>query len=128
MGRARTRVMVRVSPTVPDWPRAEAMKATFSAFTDGPATLACLNRPNQAWPDGEGGVYIADSSNNVIRRVVADGTISLYAGLPPPAGATFAGDGGPVSAARFNNPTGITIDSVTGYMLGWRRRAVCVRV
>lgn len=42
--------------------------------SDGPATLASLNRPNQAWADGAGGVYIADTGNNVIRQVFEDGT------------------------------------------------------
>lgn len=104
----------------------------------GPATLASLNRPNQAWPDGAGGVYIADTGNDVIRLVFMDGTseldlclsielpqqflpsllylVSTVAGQPPPAAAGYSGDGGLAVNARLNSPTGVTVDASTGYV------------
>jgi DNA-binding beta-propeller fold protein YncE len=53
-------------------------------------------------------LYVADSGNHRIRRVdLATGTIRTVAGSTM----GFSGDGGPASAARFNNPRGLTVDS-----------------
>jgi DNA-binding beta-propeller fold protein YncE len=56
----------------------------------------------------EGSVFISDSNNNVIRRVLLDGTIETYAG----AGMLgYSGDDGPRGAALFNRPGGIELDA-----------------
>jgi hypothetical protein len=46
----------------------------------GPATAAALNSPVGLALDLAGGLLIADSANNVIRRVSPDGTIATVAG------------------------------------------------
>ena len=46
----------------------------------GPATMAMLMHPAGVAVDAAGNLYIADSSNNRVREVAADGTISTVAG------------------------------------------------
>ena len=46
----------------------------------GPATSATLNFPEQAEMDVFGNMYIADSGNNVIRKVDTNGIITTVAG------------------------------------------------
>ena len=74
----------------------------------GPATGASLNHPVSLAFDSGGNLLIADSGNNCIRRVdSASGIITTIAGNGV---STFAGDGGPATAASFSNPVGIAVD------------------
>ncbi|MEI6206532.1 MAG: FG-GAP-like repeat-containing protein [Desulfuromonadales bacterium] len=74
----------------------------------GPATSASLFTPIGVTVDKDGNLFIADSSNNRIRKVAAgSGIISTVAGGYP----GFSGDGGPASLATLNYPTGVTLDS-----------------
>ena len=57
--------------------------------------------------DSSGNLYIADSGNNVIRKVTS-GIFSTVAGNSVP---DYVGDGGPATAAELNNPTAIAFDS-----------------
>src|SRR5581483_5665847 len=59
--------------------------------------------------DGAGDLYIADSGNNRIRRVGADGTINTIAGDDA---SGFVGDGGRASHAEFSHPTDVAVDGV----------------
>ena len=76
---------------------------------------AALNSPRGIAVDLAGNVYIADSSNNVIRKVTAaTGIITTIAGINPGGGAAatagFGGDGGPASSAIFNTPEDLQVD------------------
>ncbi len=71
------------------------------------ATNALLYNPGDVAVDNAGNLYIADTSNNVIRKV-ASGNISTYAGTGL---AGSAGDGSVAASARLNNPTGIAVDA-----------------
>ena len=73
----------------------------------GPATSALLYYPNGVAVDSKGSVYIADYSNNVVRKVTA-GTISTIAGIGGRAG--YSGDGGPATAALLYSPTAVAVD------------------
>jgi RHS repeat-associated protein len=53
----------------------------------------------------DGALYIADSSNQVVRRVGPDGIIRTFAGMPGLQGHT--GDGALATAARINRPQGV---------------------
>jgi hypothetical protein len=71
----------------------------------GPAVSAALNAPARVAPLAGGGFLIADTGNNRIRRVDADGTIHTVAGASSTPG--FGGDGGPAGKALLNGPEGV---------------------
>jgi uncharacterized protein (TIGR03437 family) len=74
----------------------------------GAATSAQLFVPQATAVDSNGNLYIADTANNVIRQVNSKGVITTIAGTGA-AGST--GDGGAATAATFNSPQGIAVDS-----------------
>jgi len=57
--------------------------------------------------DSAGNVYVADTGNDVIRKITPEGVVSNLAGTVGHSGS----DNGPGSNARFNHPQGITVDS-----------------
>src|ERR1035438_9102207 len=74
----------------------------------GPATAAQLNFPTGVAADAAGNLFIADTFNNRIRKVSANGIITTVAGT----GARgFGGDGGPATAAQLNYPQGVAVDA-----------------
>ena len=75
----------------------------------GPATSAKLNLPRDVALDANGNVFIADTGNQVIRRVDVAGVITTVAGKP---GVTGNGsDNGKVATQTgLNVPYGIAID------------------
>lgn len=56
-------------------------------------------------PDGD--LYVADRSNQVIRRVTTAGVVTTYAGIP---GSPGYKDDAP-NLAKFNHPSGIAVDT-----------------
>jgi uncharacterized protein (TIGR03437 family) len=76
----------------------------------GSALAANLNGVAQIALDSHGNLYLADSFNNEIRKVVlATGTISTFAGSST-AAYGYSGDGGLATDALLNNPTGVAVD------------------
>ena len=74
----------------------------------GHATSARLNAPLGVAVDTVGNVYIADTYNNVIRKVtVATGIITTVVG----GASVYSGDGGPATNAGLKLPTGVVLDS-----------------
>ena len=74
----------------------------------GPATNAELDYPVFVSLDSAGNLFIADTSNDVIRKVNASsGTISTVAGNGEWG---YRGDGGPAIAAELVQPRGLTFD------------------
>jgi uncharacterized protein (TIGR03437 family) len=67
----------------------------------GPATGAMLNSPEGLAADADGNVYIADTKNNRIRKLLPSGTIISIAGN---GNAAFFGDGGPANSASIHAP------------------------
>jgi len=65
---------------------------------DGPAAAARFNGPRDVVVDSAGAVFVADSENNLIRKI-ENGTVTIYAGT----GMAGAYDG-PVAVASFTKP------------------------
>jgi hypothetical protein len=80
------------------------------------AQHASLSTPTGVAVDAAGDVFIADASNNVIRRVAArTGIITTVAGDFAAGRANdglggFSGDGGPATAEQLNDPQGVAVD------------------
>jgi sugar lactone lactonase YvrE len=72
-----------------------------------PAVDAFLDDPQITHVTTDGVRYIADASNDRIRKVDPNGTITTVAGT----GARgFSGDGGPATAAQLAFPSGVVVD------------------
>jgi sugar lactone lactonase YvrE len=85
------------------------------AGDNGPATAAELASPDGVAVDALGNVYIADTGNNVIRRVSTSGVITTVAGNVAADQANDglrgdSGDGGPATAAQLDAPEGVAVD------------------
>jgi uncharacterized protein (TIGR03437 family) len=74
----------------------------------GPATKAGLNVPVAVAVDASGNLYIADSNNNVVRKVSTNLIMSTVAGNGTPG---FSGDGGNPVFAQLSHPKGVTVDT-----------------
>ena len=76
-------------------------------FADGARDAARFFRPQDIEVDRQGLIYVADSENHCIRTVQpADGTVSTLCGNGKEMGCVD----GPATEARFNCPTGLTLD------------------
>ncbi len=74
----------------------------------GLATAAELNAPSGVAVDSAGNVYIADTNNNVIRKVAAGtGIITTVAGNGTNG---YTGDGGAATSAELAYPYGVAVD------------------
>jgi YD repeat-containing protein len=73
----------------------------------GPATAARLAGPQGVGIAPDGSLYIADDTNNRIRKVDPAGTITTVAGSGGIGG--FSGDGGPATAALMRRPQSVAV-------------------
>jgi hypothetical protein len=76
---------------------------------NGPATAASLSSPTGVAVDSAGNIYIADLSNQRIRKVTAGtGVITTVAGTGT---AAYSGDDGAATASSLYNPNCVAVDS-----------------
>jgi uncharacterized protein (TIGR03437 family) len=80
---------------------------------NGPATSALLGSPSGIALDSSGNLYIADGSNNRVRKV-SGGVITTIAGN----GTGFGGDNGPATSAQLDLPSGVAVDSTGDLYIG----------
>ena len=73
---------------------------------EGPAASAPVGGIAGMVFDPQGNLFISDYSNNVIRRIDAQGIIHAHAGSGQPG---FLD--GPAATAKFNNPHGVAVDA-----------------
>jgi serine/threonine protein kinase len=76
-------------------------------YTDGPVAQAEFRLPNNVAVDGSGNVYVADTANDVIRKITPDGSVSTLAGTAHSHGSAD----GQGNQARFWAPFGIAVDA-----------------
>jgi hypothetical protein len=81
---------------------------------DGPATDAQLNAPFAVAVTADGGFLIADTFNNMVRKVSARGVITRAAGT---GAAGFSGDDGPATDAQLNRPHGVAMMADGGFLI-----------
>jgi sugar lactone lactonase YvrE len=90
----------------------EVSSGTVSTFagtgaqglTNGPAASATFFYPLSCIFDSEGNMYVADTYNNVIRKISVSGTVTTFAG----SGVQGSADG-PAASSSFDFPIGIAI-------------------
>ncbi len=73
---------------------------------NGPAAEATFNMPSGVAVDSSETVYVADSGNNLIRKITAVGEVSTLAG-----NGSQGNENGPGTESGFNSPRGIAVDS-----------------
>jgi hypothetical protein len=83
-----------------------AGSAGVTGYANGTGHAAQFNEPADIGVDGNGNVYVADSGNQVIRKVTAAGVVTTLAGTPGISGSA----NGTGAEAEFNSPDGLTAD------------------
>lgn len=86
----------------------------------GLATKAKIDFPRGLALAPDGGLYIADYGNNVVRRVAPDGVITTVVGKgfldPVTRLGGFSGDGGPAIDAMLNGPQSGAFAPITSWI------------
>jgi len=86
-----------------------AGNGVLSFSGDGsPALSAQMNTPQGVTVDTAGNLYIADTNNNVVRKVAKNGIIATIAGNGT---AGSNGDGSAATSAQLNGPMGLALDA-----------------
>lgn len=75
-------------------------------WSNGPGNDARFHAPWSIAANGMGTIYVADSYNSTIRAISTTGVVTTLAGIAESRGS----DDGTGSGARFNRPTGVTVD------------------
>jgi hypothetical protein len=84
-----------------------AGQSGISGNADGTGTAAQFNGPADLTLDSTGNIYLADANSHTIRKISPAGAVTTLAGA---AGWSGSADGNG-SSARFDHPTGITVDA-----------------
>jgi len=91
-----------------------AGSAGNAGSVNGSGTTARFNLPRGIAVDASGHVYVADLTNQTIRKITPAGLVSTLAGTAGSSGSTNATG----SAARFFEPTGIAVDGSGNVFVG----------
>ena len=89
----------------------------FYSGDNGPATNAVMRSPVAMAVDSLGNIFIADTDNNVVRKVDTNGIISRVAGTNNAVGGSsavggYSGDGGAATNAQLSGPSGVAVDKL----------------
>jgi serine/threonine protein kinase, bacterial len=79
---------------------------TTAGNANGVGTAATFSQPTGVAVDAHGNIYVADSYNNLIRKITTDGTVSTYAG----SGKLGYVDAGLLTSS-FAEPQSVVVDS-----------------
>ena len=78
-----------------------------SGSVNGVGGNAQFSSPYGVAVDSAGNVYVADAGNNTLRKITPGGSVSTFAGRDGSNAGNLDGNG---ADARFNSPSGVTID------------------
>jgi sugar lactone lactonase YvrE len=78
---------------------------------DGAGAAARFNTPTGLAIDGQGNVLVTDSFNHTIRKLVVSGDTAQVTTIAGAVGVAGSADGAALTAAHFNFPAGIAVDS-----------------
>jgi sugar lactone lactonase YvrE len=79
-----------------------------AGFNDGIGEHARFNYPEDTAADSNGNIYVADSGNDLIRKISPAGVVTTIGGSQIAETGNINGTG---AAARFNTPTHVALDS-----------------
>lgn len=74
--------------------------------TNGNGTAASFYNPYGIAVDASGNLYVADTNNNMIRKIAPNGDVTTFAGNP-----TAGSNDGTGTAASFHEPTDLVVDA-----------------
>jgi len=82
------------------------LAGSSAGMTNATGTSAQFNSPSGVAVDASGNVYVADRSNNLIRKITSAGVVTTFAGS-----GSLGNTNGTGTAATFASPTGLAIDA-----------------
>ena len=77
-----------------------------SGFTNGWGTMARFSSPKGIGIDRAGNLFVADTANNVIRKILSSGQVTTFAGT-----GVVGSQLGSATNAQFSGPTGVCLDN-----------------
>jgi sugar lactone lactonase YvrE len=86
-----------------------AGSAANKSYQDGTGTSAWFHSPVGISLDALGNLFVADSKNDVIRKISAAGTVTTFSGTAGSVGSTD-------SPPRFSSPFGLAVNFSTSYV------------
>jgi sugar lactone lactonase YvrE len=98
--------LLLTAPVIPTFTSVTTVAGISAGFADGPTSTAKFYQPRDVVQDHAGNLYVADCSNQRIRKITPDGVVSTVAGNGNSAFADGTGD-----QAAFYYPTDLAIDS-----------------
>lgn len=97
----------KVATTAPYGVTTLAGKADYAGSIDATGTDALFNQPSGIAVDGAGNLYVADRSNQKIRKITPAGVVSTLAGTGTGGGT----EGDALTQAEFETPMGVAVNA-----------------